>query len=81
MSAQRAGKSSIEPATFDDRSGDEWARRRRSCRHRFSENPVVLFVDTEGARLCEDCFSIDVLVQSHWIALDDYLERRRTART
>jgi hypothetical protein len=39
-----------------------------------------LFVDTEGARICETCKVIEVLLQARWVAMDEYLEQRRAAR-
>jgi hypothetical protein len=47
------------------------------CRHRFAENRRVLFVGTDGARSCENCMRIEVLVHERWVSLDDYLDARR----
>jgi hypothetical protein len=51
-----------------------------NCRHRFAESRRVLFVGTDGARSCENCMRIEVLLHERWVALDDYLEARRSAR-
>jgi hypothetical protein len=40
----------------------------------------VLLVGTEGARLCQQCKAIEVLMYRRWVTLDDYVERRRAAR-
>ena len=51
-----------------------------ACRHRFVEAARVLFVGSEGARYCEACRRIEVLVKTSWVSLDDYLDRRRALR-
>ena len=51
-----------------------------ACRHSFTESRKVLFVGTEAARLCEQCFAIEVLVYREWVGFDEYLDRRRAVR-
>jgi hypothetical protein len=51
-----------------------------TCGHEPVIAERVLFVGTEGARLCELCERLDVLLQGRWTRFEEYLELRRRRR-
>jgi hypothetical protein len=54
---------------------------KNACDHEFVDLGSALFAGTDGARSCNRCEHVEVLIAGAWLPFEKYLERRRSERT